>query len=91
MVGHRNEERKGLYTAIGETIADPDSIYKSSQEEHPDRNVYFKRCTSATYSPALTTKVVCQAYNDGRVGFVVTTNPQRDERGGIGECIYKRS
>ena len=47
---------KNNLPAVGETIESPDAVYGSNQ--WPDRDVYFKRCASATYGDSMYTKVI---------------------------------
>lgn len=78
--------------AVKDTIKDPDIVYESSQNS--DREVYFKTSEFSTYS--LKTKVIVE-YSpskknpDNVVGEVVTAFPVKDEKGGIGNVVYKKS
>lgn len=90
--GHDDDCALGLYHAMGETITDPDAVYRSASSEYPNRRVYFRRNTSATFSPEKTTKVVCSVSRYGTdPSEVITAFSVLVERGNISECIYKRS
>lgn len=77
-------------TAVKDTIKDPDSVYKSSQNDN--REVYFKQSSNSTYKHL--TKVIVE-YSESKKGNlkgeVVTAFPAPAEKGGIGDVIYKKS
>ena len=79
--------------AVKDTLKNPDSVYKSSQNSN--REVYFKTSIHSTYYP-LKTKVIVEYSQSKRnpetiVGEVVTSFPQKEEKGGIGDVVYKKT
>lgn len=78
--------------AVKDTIKDPDSVYKST--DFPNREVYFKSSSFSSYKGFLT-KVIVE-YSPGiknpnqLVGHLVTTFPVKEEKGGIGNAIYRK-
>ncbi|MCM1127707.1 MAG: hypothetical protein NC429_14705 [Lachnospiraceae bacterium] len=78
--------------AVKDTLKAPDSVYQSSQ--NASREIYFKASSLSTYK--LKTKVIVE-YSPGKkdpttiVGEVVTAFPQKEEKGGIGDVVYKRT
>lgn len=79
--------------AVKDTLKDPDVVYES--KEYPDREVYFKSSSYSTYS-GLLTKVIVE-YSPGIknpqniVGELVTAFPTPDEKGGIGDVVYRKN
>ena len=78
--------------AVKDTIKAPDSVYTSDQNDN--REVYFKSSQYSTYN--LLTKVIVEYSQskknpDNIVGEVVTAFPQKEEKGGIGDVVYKKS
>lgn len=75
---------KNNLRAVRETIAKPEVIYSSNQ--WPNRDVYFKRCSSATYSDKMYTKVIVeQPYEYTEYARVITSWPQKEVKGNIDE------
>lgn len=78
--------------AVKDTIKNPDTIYKSDQNE--EREVYFKQSSFSTYNAK--TKVIVE-YSAGKrnpdseIGTVVTAFPQKEEKGGIGDAVYRNN
>lgn len=78
--------------AVKDTLKNPDTVYQSTQNEN--REVYFKTSALSTYS--LKTKVIVE-YSPSKknpdipTGEVVTAFPQKDEKGGVGNVVYKRT
>jgi len=70
--------------AVRVTVIEPEVIYRSNQWEN--RDIYFKRCSNATYGDKLYTKVVIQrpGLNDDS-GWVVSAWPQPGIKGNISE------
>lgn len=85
-----HEIMKDNVDAVKDTIKHPDTIYKSDQND--EREVYFKQSSFSTYNAK--TKVIVE-YSSGKknpdtkVGNVVTAFPQKEEKGGIGDVVYK--
>lgn len=74
--------------AVKETIKQPDVVYGSN--EWPNRDVYFKQCSTASYGDKLYTKVVVTTPDiDSDVGAVVTAWPQKKISGKIDEGELK--
>lgn len=73
--------------AVSDTVENPDAIYESSQRA--DRNIYFKKGAVSTYNSNMYTKVVTQTIGE-KERIVVSTWPQKDIKGGIGNVIYKK-
>ena len=74
------------------TIAKPEFIFASNQWEN--RDIYFKRCSSATYGGKLYTKVVVQKPDiHDEYGYVVSAWPQPNIKGNIDEggLLYAKS
>lgn len=70
---------QGNEQAVQSTLAAPDVIYGSG--EYPERDVYFKQNSGATYSSKLFTKVIVEI--NGNSGEVVTAFPREDISGNI--------
>lgn len=84
-----HEVMKNNSKAVKDTVKDPESVYKSA--EYDNREVYFKASSYSTYK--LKTKVVVEyseSKNGNVMGEVVTAFPSKDERGNIGENIYRK-
>ena len=91
IVGHHSIMQKNE-KAVKDTIKDPDIVYES--ECNDNREIYFKASPYSTYKDFLT-KVVVE-YTPGKknpesiVGEVVSAWPQKEEKGGISDVVYKR-
>lgn len=75
--------------AVKDTVKDPESVYQSAENEN--REVYFKASSYSTYK--IKTKVVVEyseSKNGNVKGEVVTAFPSKDERGNIGEIVYRK-
>ena len=74
--------------AVQETIATPDVVYGSN--EWPNRDVYFKQCSTATYGDKMYTKVIVNTPDvNNDTGSVVTAWPQKNLSGKIDEGNLK--
>lgn len=79
--------------AVKDTIKDPDAVYES--KDYPNREVYFKSSEFSSYK-GLLTKVVVE-YSPGIknpqniVGELVTAFPSKEEKGGIGNVVYRKN
>ena len=69
----------GNEQAVQNSLVLPDVIYGS--DECPNRDVYFKHDSGATYSSKLYTKVVVEIC--GNQGTVITSFPKEDISGNI--------
>lgn len=84
-----HEIMKNNVNAVKDTVKDPDSVYASAEAEN--REVYFKASSYSTYK--LKTKVIVEyseSKNGNVKGEVVTAFPSKDERGNIGENVYRK-
>lgn len=82
-----HEEMQLNYTAIYDTIQNPDVVYAS--KSYPEnREVMYKRTNTASYYPLITATVV--EYTRGEVdsGHVVTAFSTKKEGANIGQQLY---
>lgn len=87
-----HEIMKDNEKAVKDTIKDPDSVYESSESEN--REVYFKASSYSSYKNFLTKVIVEYSPGvknpDNIVGEVVTAFPCKQEKGGIGDVVYRK-
>lgn len=81
-------EMQNNFTALYETITDPDSVYASAS--HPNREVLFKATQTADYSPLITKTIVEYDREEVETGHVVTSFPTRKEGGNVGKQLYSK-
>ena len=91
VVGH-HQIMENNEKAVKDTIKNPDAVYES--KELPKREIYFKSSEFSTYKAL--TKVIVE-YSQGIknpgniVGELVTAFPSKEERGGIGNVVYRKN
>lgn len=70
--------------AVQKAVEKPEEVYQSN--EWPQRDVYFGRCTEATYGDKLFTKVIVEVSDDPtQTAYVVSAWPQKDIKGNISQ------